>query len=142
MGAASFITASVGSLKDYVTLKGSGKHIWVQFQDVTKTAIATLEDMTIIMGNEGSVYGARAYNSVTFENCIIYHYHNVTLTNCEVRNCLWLGSSSYAVTVDGSTKIVNSQFNNAVVDGGSFTGTKVGMIDTFTFAPPSDPTAP
>ena len=47
-----------------------------------------------------------------------------------------------AVTVDGSTKIVNSQFNNAVVDGGSFTGTKVGMIDTFTFAPPSDPTAP
>ena len=142
MGAASFITASVGSLKDYVTLKGSGKHIWVQFQDDAKTAIATLQDMTVIMGNEGSVYGARAYNSVTFENCIIYHYHNVTLTNCEVRNCLLLGSSSYAVTVDGSTKIVNSQFNNAVVDGGSFTGTKVGMIDTFTFAPPSDPTAP
>ena len=139
MAAAAYISGAVGSLKDYVTLKGSGKHIQLYLLDITKTAVARLEDLTVLMG-QGAGNGARSYNSMIFENCIIYHYHNVTLTNCNVRNCLFLGSSSYAVTVDGSTKVINSQFNNALVDGDSFTGIKVNVTDGFTYAPPSDPT--
>ena len=137
-----YISAEVNSLVSYVNLKGVGKHIWVMFNDVTETAVTTLEDMTIIFGTAGGVYGARSYNSMTFENCIIYHYHNVTLTNCVVRNCLFLGSSSYAVTVDGSTKVINSQFNNALVKAVGFSGITPNVTDGFTYAPPTDPTTP
>ena len=137
MAAAAYISGAVGSLKDYVTLKGSGKHIQLYLLDITKTAVARLEDLTVLMG-QGAGNGERSYNSMIFENCIIYHYHNLTLTNCNVRNCLFLGSSSYAVTVAGTSNVEHCSFNNAPTK--TSTGAWIGVEDSFTWAPPSDPT--
>ena len=105
--------------------------------DSTKTASVRISDLTLVLTGASGTVTSYAYNSMTFENLIIYHYAPVTLTNCNVRNCLFLGSSTNAVTIAGSSNAVNCQFNNAPTK--TSTGAWVNIADTFTFAPPSDP---
>jgi hypothetical protein len=138
MGAASFVTMATGSLIDYVHFRGSGHHVGVHFAFNSATKICKIENMTAILGGQSGTYSARSFQSLEFHNCIIHHYHALTLTSCPlVKDCLFLGSSTNAVTLAGSTKVMNSRFNNVVINSSSG---YTDYIDDFTFAPPTDPT--
>jgi hypothetical protein len=114
-----FVTVSHASLVPYVHLKGD-KHINMIFgvTGASTTCAMTITGLTIYMGaNAYDITTDRTYNGFTFENCNIYAYKNLTLTNCVVNNCKIFQPAGYGVTVSGTTQIDSSTMIMGACEG-------------------------
>ena len=102
----------------------------------------TIKGMTLYFGN-GDISGARTYNSFTFENCDIYAYNSLTFTNCRLIKCNIYQGSSRAITVTGTTEVINCVTTQAITKSlttGFVANTQDGVATSYSM--PTDPTAP
>jgi len=129
-----------GTIRDYITYAGQGvKVTWViADESASLTKSATFKDMSIYFG-VNAISGARSYNSMKFENCIIYSYNNTTFTNCEFYNVVMYYASTKQPTFSGCT-LSNSSCNQEVVMSGSSNRIMGFEAATYTgFSMPTDP---
>ena len=131
-------------LKDYAHITGAGKHIYLilggSSANITKNC--RISNVSIILG-AGVITTDRVYNSIQFENCLIYAYKNLTLTNGKMNNCIVLQPPGKSFTANGSSEITNCIFNQAVnikeITG--FAGNNSVEVNT-SYTLPTDPTLP
>ena len=146
VGVGTTIALSHNDLVNYVHVYSDNPSMGIVLglTGASATKTMTFKETTIYMGNQGGITTARTYNSFSFINCTIYAYNDVTFTNCNLTGTTMYNESGEGVTYDGSTRIINSNFNQLTTEGGSFTGIISGMLDGIdpTYSMPSDPTAP
>jgi len=133
------------SLVSYVSIKGLSKHIELILggsgASTTTTGIS-FNDLTIYMGAV-DITTARTYNGTIFNNCDIYAYKSLTLTNCVLNNCRIFQPTGETVTVTGTTQLTNCILTNALTASGI---TGIGYVANTTsevntaYTLPADPT--
>ena len=143
VGVGNTVTLSHAYLVNYVNVYSDTKDMGIVLgstgASVTKTM--TFRGCKIFMG-AGNITTARTYNSVTFEDCEIYAYRDLTLTNCTLKNTVIYQPTGYDVTYDGSTIIDDCKFTQYTSEGGSWTGWNTTFTDGFktNYTMPTDPT--
>ena len=139
------ISLSHNDLVNYVNVYSDNKSLGVVLgvTGATPTQTMTFKGVTIYMGAY-DITTARTYNSFTFEDCTIYAYKDLTLTNCTLKNTVIFQPTGYSVTYDGSTTIDDCKFTQYASEGGSWSGWNTTFTDGFktNYTMPSDPTAP
>ena len=148
--ASQYITLSHANLVSYVHIAGIDRMVnlilGVTGASVVKTI--TFSNLTIWMGaNAYDITTDRTYNGVTFKDCIIYAYKNLTLVNCKLQGSTKIYQpSGYGVTISGTTEIDKSVTINQTLTVGTLTGN--GHVqDGFTdkdfqgFSMPTDPSS-
>jgi len=143
VGVGNTVTLSHAYLVNYVNVYSDTKDMGIVLgstgASVTKTM--TFRGCKIFMG-AGNITTARTYNSVTFEDCEIYAYRDLTLTNCTLKNTVIYQPTGYDVTYDGSTIIDDCKFTQYTSEGGSWSGWNTTFTDGFktNYTMPTDPT--
>jgi hypothetical protein len=134
-----FLTAAVGSLRDYVNLKAAGRHVQVIVSDgEANSKIVIFENMTLFFG--AGAYGDRSFSYQKFINCRIFAFKNITFNNCELINCELIFASSFQALLSNSTLAFNSVFNTEPDITRLTDGKVLGCSSIFTFTMPADPT--
>lgn len=127
----------------YLTIRGKSRNetelLLGDSGDVATLTNANLilEDMTIYMTDE-LITTARSYNSITFSNCTIYAWENLTMASCKLINCFVISANPSTVTISGSgtSHYLNSQFTASVIESGG------GFLTNYTDSLDSTPTMP
>lgn len=102
------------NLTNYINFYGKRHHnIILGGSGASVTVNMVIKGMTLWLSNE-DIVGARTYNGITFEDCVIYSYQNLTFTNCKMRNCMVYQGSGKSCTFTGSSEILNSAFTQAI----------------------------
>lgn len=140
--ASKYIIASPGTLRDYVHIKGAGRHINLILSDgPALSKQVTLENMTIFLGaNDFS--GAREYSNLKIINCTVYSYRDTTWNSCELLFSRFIYASTYKSKLKGAVKCEMCGFNNepdlSLISGGY----NVGNYGIDITSLPVDPSTP
>ena len=136
----SMLPAESGSIRDYVNLVAVSPGIELVIGDDTLSSNSSIENATLYFG-AGEILGARAYTGLKLRNCRIYNYKNLTFTDGELKDCVFISQTSYKVVLDDAVNVENCIFNENP-DVSTHTG--VALYDTVTgvYTVPDDPTIP
>ncbi|MBM4158583.1 MAG: hypothetical protein FJ216_07375 [Ignavibacteria bacterium] len=138
-------------LKNYIHLTGSslmrsiagnnppGLVLGGNSDSVTK--IISLLNLNIYMG-AFDIENDRTYNSFNFDNCTIYAYKSLMFNNCKLHNCLIYQPSGQAITLNGTTEMIDCKIMQQLIIGGSFQGLVINSPSEInsSFSMPTDPT--
>jgi hypothetical protein len=134
-----YLNISTGSLRDYVNLSGSGRHVQVLMEDGSSNSkIVIFENMTIYLG--AGTYGDRTFANMKFINCRIFAYRNTNFINCELTDCEIIHASTYKAYLIDDTRAFGCYFNNEFNDAGLITGAVLNCGAGFAYTMPNDPT--
>ncbi len=135
-----FVTASAGSIQDYVHIRGAGKHINIVFSDdsLTLTNGTSISNCTAYFG-ANDITTDRAFVKLNFYDVNIYHYLDLTLNGCQLMNCWVIGSSTKLLNYGGTTILQNIAVRNTANELGGFTGANFGIYVWGDFVVPTDP---
>ena len=140
-----YIQCNVTGLKDYVHIKGLGKHINIVLGVGVETATnqnMRFENCSIFLGIN-TITGARTFSNVQWVNCDIYVYNDITFDgdNAKMHNCRVYSASGHDITYDDAIQITGSYFMQNTTAGDDFDGVFVGNYDNCknSYTPPTDP---
>lgn len=141
-GTAGKILLSHSALKDYIHIYGAKCfNLILGGSGATTSKTMTFKGLTIYLGNY-DIVGARTYNGITFDDCTIYSFQDLTLTNCKLKNCMVYQGSGNNITPTGNTEIINSVFTQSFVSETAITGfianTTTQALTSYSM--PADPT--
>jgi hypothetical protein len=96
----------MGVFRDYVNLIALGRHIKIFFYEANVSKNVTVENATVILGggtNTGGSTSARTFQNVSFKNCRIYHWRNLTVKGGECNGCEFISPNGVTLTFDKNT---------------------------------------
>lgn len=131
----SYYIAASGSLKNYQNWNGYGAAYitsageWTAWNNLGTIVVVcegsgtyqmTIKDCTLIFGNStafvsGNSTGARAYQGLVLNNCVIFAYNDTTFNSCVLNNCYVIHSGSYKATLNNCVGVGNYFSNEPVV---------------------------
>lgn len=120
---------SHANLKNYVHFYGFGTFtrlvLGTTGTSVSKTI--TFENMSVYMGLN-DINADRIYNSITFRNCHIYAWKNITFSSCKLENVVLYQPSGKGFTIAGASTIQGlDSMQSMTSDTG--TGIRRGIAD-------------
>lgn len=129
------------SMVDYVDIIGKRKfNLVLGTSGATLTKTMTFKNLNIYMGN-CDIVGARTYTNVTFEDCNIYAFNDLTLTNCILTNTKVYQGSGHNVTPTGNCEFIGGGFTQPLITAEEMTGF-IASDDNLSpsYSMPADPT--
>lgn len=142
-GTSGKILLNHSNVTDYVDIIGKRKfNLILGGTGSTLSKAMTFKNLNIYMGNY-DIVGARTYTNITFEDCDIYSFQNLTFTNCIFKNCMIYQGSGHTVTFTGSCEIVNTPSTQSYLGLTEITGfiTISSQHEVLTsYSMPADPT--